>query len=98
MRKSMLTKDESLHVHPTLPYADGVCFDDIEGFDIERVNHLAMSGTVYITEFNANGRRYGGRIIARSREQAEAIAFVRGLGEEVLAKETKAPRNPLRGK
>jgi hypothetical protein len=75
-----------MHIHPSLPYADGICFDDIEGFDIEHTNHLAASGTIYITEFKANGRRYGGRIIARSQERAEEIAFGRGLGEEVLGR------------
>ena len=75
-----------MRVHSSLPYADGICFDDIEGFDIECTNHLAANGTVYITEFKANGRRYGGRIIARSQEQAQETAFVRGLGEEVLGR------------
>jgi hypothetical protein len=75
-----------MHIHPTLPYADGICFDDLEGFDIAHANRLGTGGTVYLTEFKANDRRYGGRIIARSQEQAEAIAFGRGLGEEVLGR------------
>jgi hypothetical protein len=75
-----------MHVHPALPYADGVCFDDLQGFDVKAANHLAMSGTVYLTEFKANGHRYGGRIIARSQQQAEEIAFGRGLGEDVLGR------------
>jgi hypothetical protein len=75
-----------MHIHPALPYADGIRFDDLEGFDLKHANHLAMSGKVYITEFKANGRKYGGRIIARTQEQAEEIAFCRGLGEEVLGR------------
>lgn len=75
-----------MHIHPSRPVADGIVFDDIEAFDTEHANHLAAIGAVYCTEFKANGHRYAGRIIARSHEQAESIAFSRGLGEEVVGR------------
>lgn len=35
-----------MHIHPTLPYADGICFDDIEGFDIDRAERALTAGTI----------------------------------------------------
>jgi len=75
-----------MRIHPFRPIADGIVFDDIEGFDAHHVNHLAAIGAVYCTEFKADGHRYAGNIIARSFEQAESIAFGRGLGEEVVGR------------
>jgi len=75
-----------MHIHPSCPVADGIAFDDIAGFDADSINHLASIGAVYLTEFKANGKTYGGRIIARSQDQAEAIPFGRGLDEQVIGR------------
>lgn len=75
-----------MKLHASRPVADGICFDDIEAFDNEHANHLAAIGAVYLTEFKDGGRTYGGRIVARSYEGAEQIAFARGLGEEVVGR------------
>jgi hypothetical protein len=82
--------EQPMKVHPSRPLADGICFDDCEAFDVDHLNHLAAIGAVYLTEFKANGRRYGGRIIARSQEQAESITFGRGLEENVVGRMVEA--------
>jgi hypothetical protein len=64
-----------MHIHPSLPYADDIRFDELEDVDIRHASHLVSNDTVYITEFKANGNRYGCRIVTRSQEQAEKIAF-----------------------
>ena len=74
----------AIHIHASKPIADGIPFDDLFGMDDEQRNFLASRGVVFCTEFKANGRRYGGNIIATSMAGAEEIAFGRGLGEEVV--------------
>lgn len=74
----------TIHVDADRPLADGICFDDMAGLPIETRNLLARRGVVFLTEFLAAGKSYGGSIIASSWEQAELIAFGRGLGERVI--------------
>ena len=74
----------SVQIHPSRPFADGICYDDCDGMDDASRNHLASIAAIYLTEFKDSGRTYGGCIVARSIEQAEQIAFGRGLGEEVI--------------
>ncbi|APH74139.1 hypothetical protein [Aquibium oceanicum] len=63
--------------------ADGTCFDDIRELSLDL---LVSRGLVFLTEFQANGKRYGGTIIASSPEHAATIAFGRGLDEEVIGR------------
>lgn len=74
----------AIRMHPSRPIADGICFDDLDGFDDAQRNFLASRGVVFCTEFKANGRRYAGNIVAVSMAAAEEIAFGRGLGEEIV--------------
>lgn len=76
--------DAGPRIHPSRPLADGICFNDLDGFDTKQCNMLASRGVVFCTQFKANGRLYGGCIIATSWPHAEEIAFGRGLGEEVI--------------
>lgn len=73
-----------IHIDAHRPIADGIQFDDLIGLPIDACNLLAARGVVFCTEFEANGSRYGGRIVATSWKAAEDIAFGRGLGEEVV--------------
>lgn len=66
------------------PVADGVLFDDLFGCPLEIVNRMARRRVVWATSFrNDDGKLYTGRVVARDQDAAEAIAFGRGLGEEV---------------
>lgn len=73
-----------VHVHPTDPIADGILFDDTHGASDAMVNRLAARRLVFLTDLRLNRRLYGGRIIAGSEAEAEATAFGRGLGEEII--------------
>lgn len=73
-----------IRVHPMRPIADGIHFDDLEGLSIERRNLIAARDVVYLTEFKAGAKTYGGSIIASTREKAEDIAFGRGLDEKIV--------------
>jgi hypothetical protein len=73
-----------MHIHPTRPYADGILFDDMVDMPVSVRNRLARRGIVWLTEFRADGRRYGGSVIAESEAAAKQIAFGRGLEETVL--------------
>lgn len=70
-------------IHPSEPFADGICFDDLNGMTDRQRNLLAARGVVFVTSFKSGGRFYGGTIIATSWPGAEEIAFSRGLGELV---------------
>ena len=76
----------TIHVDADRPLADGICFDDMAGLPIETRNLLARRGVVFLTEFLAAGKSYGGSVIAKSWDEAETIAFGRGLGEAVIGK------------
>ena len=83
-----------LHIDSYRAEADGVEFDDLAAVsDVDR-NRLAARGVVYCTEFDANGRTYGGTIIAKDMEMAERVAFGRGLGEKVLGRLVQAGTMP----
>jgi len=71
-------------IDATRPIADGICFDDMSGMPLHVRNMLAARGVVFLTEFKANGRTYGGSVIATTWEKADEIAFGRGLGETVI--------------
>lgn len=66
------------------PVADGIPFDDMLGLSLRARNMLAARGVVFLTEFQANGKTYGGTVIAPSWERADEISFGRGLGETVV--------------
>lgn len=70
---------------PQRPMCDGILFRDLWMLhDFEYQNVLAARGVVYLTDFQSlDGRPYRGSIIAKSRSDAELIAFGRGLGETV---------------
>lgn len=74
----------AVHVNPSRPIADGIPFDDLDGFSTDQPNFLASRGVVFRTEFGANGKRFAGTIVSISMTGAEEIAFGRGLGEEVV--------------
>lgn len=71
-------------IDATRPIADGICFDDMAGMPLHVRNMLAARGVVFLTEFEANGSRYGGSVIAATWEKADEVAFGRGLGETVI--------------
>lgn len=75
--------DEKRHI------ADGIPFNDIEGLPPKTISILAARGLIWLTQFNVRDRNntvrsYQGTIIARDYEDAEVIAFGRGLEEEVV--------------
>ncbi|WP_137136639.1 hypothetical protein [Rhizobium sp. FKY42] len=74
-----------ISVHPSRPIANGICFDDASGFQDEIREHLTVLGLIFVTSFRnpADGRCYGGTIIAASANAAQAVADRRGLGEIV---------------
>lgn len=73
------------HIHPTRPVVDGICADDLYAFpDPAARATLIGRGLVYKTSFFADGYILGGTIVAGSWEQAEEIAFGRGLGETIV--------------
>lgn len=73
-------------VHPTLPLADGIPFDDAGCFQPHQLGLLIARGLVWCTAFEANGTNYAGTVIAASREAAAAIADARGLGEHIVGR------------
>lgn len=70
-------------LHPT---ADGIIFDDTFGFSRNQIGLLKARHVVFATQFRDEDRDrwYGGIIIATDIDAARAVAFGRGLGEEVL--------------
>lgn len=72
------------------PIADGISFDDTAGMTMEARNMLAARGVVFLTEFPANGKVYGGTVVAPTWERAEEVAFGRGLGETIIGVLVKA--------
>ncbi|MBN8243288.1 hypothetical protein JF546_09725 [Nitratireductor aquimarinus] len=76
-------------VDPDRPIADGVPFDDLFNMPLESMNALAARDVVFLTEFRADERTYGGSIICGSIDDAEARAFGRGLGERVIGTLTR---------
>jgi hypothetical protein len=73
-----------MHIDPFRPFADAILFDDLFGIPLPARNRLAARGVVFGTAFRAAGSEYGGNIIAASWQEAERIAFGRGLGEEII--------------
>lgn len=73
-------------VHPTLPLADGIPFNDAERFLSHQLGLLIARGLVWCTAFEANGKSYSGTVIAANREAAAAIADARGLGEHIVGR------------
>lgn len=75
------------NVHPDRPEVDGFCFGETAGYSLDQINRMAKTGKIWLTEFRGvcEGRisRFGGQIIAETREEAEAEAKRRGLGETV---------------
>ena len=71
-------------IDPEIPMADGILFDDLHGVPLHIQNMLAARRVVFLTEFEANGKTYGGKIVARSWSAAKNIAFSRGLDEQVV--------------
>lgn len=69
-----------------LPVADGIIFDDTLGFSRRQIQLLKARRVLFITKFyDEDGDRwFDGAIIATDIDAARAIAFGRGLGEEVL--------------
>ncbi|CAN0654318.1 conserved protein of unknown function [Nitratireductor aquimarinus] len=78
-----------VRVDPDRPVADGVPFDDLFDMTLERMNALAARDVVFLTEFRADERTYGGSIICGSIDDAEARVFGRGLGERVIGTLTR---------
>lgn len=68
------------------PIADGIPFDDTLGFSGRQIKLLKARRVVFITKFyDEDGDRwFDGAIIATDIDAARAVAFGRGLGEEVL--------------
>lgn len=73
-----------MRIDPHRPLADGIPFVDTEGLTDGQINLLAAREVVWLTEFKVDGVGHAGDIIAASEEQAAAIAFGRGLGEEIV--------------
>ncbi len=73
-------------VHSELPIADGIIFDDTFGFSRSQVQLLKARHVLFLTRFRdeAGDRWFDGNIIATDIDAARAVAFGRGLGEEVL--------------
>lgn len=77
-----------LRIVTDAPFADGICFDDTWAMQLgpSAVQTLAARGLVYLTEFEAGGVTWGGKVVAASEQQAAAIADARGLGETVTGR------------
>ncbi|QIB34772.1 hypothetical protein [Ancylobacter pratisalsi] len=78
-----------IHLSHTLPFADGICFDDCHGLAPATVRLLRARGLVWLTRVRIDnpGEEYvyrGGYVVAADRESAERIADARGLDETVL--------------
>ena len=65
---------------------NGVVIDEIDGMTPEQVRLLAERGVVFGTTFMAGGKTIDGKVIAASWDEAEAIAAMRGLGEEIFGR------------
>lgn len=78
---------QRLSVLPDQPTTrSGICFDDLHGLSIDKMNLLAGRGVVFRTEWGVTETSFGfaGEIIASSWGDAERIADERGLGEKVI--------------
>lgn len=73
-------------VHPTKPFADGICFDDLDGMSIKACNVLASRGLVFCTEFRVPNRVMAGNIVAADLRRALDVAASRGLGEKIVGR------------
>ena len=73
-------------VHKQWPIADGIIFDDTLGLGRKQVQLLKARKVLFATRFHDEDgdRWFDGSIIATDIDAARAIAFGRGLGEEVL--------------
>lgn len=73
-------------VDTKLPIADGIIFDDTFGLSRRQIRLLRARHVLFVTRFrDEDGDRwFDGMIIATDIDAARAIAFGRGLGEEVL--------------
>jgi hypothetical protein len=69
-----------------MPVADGIVFDDTLGFSRRHIQLLKARRVLFLTKFyDEDGDRwFDGSIIATDIDAARAVAFGRGLGEEVL--------------
>lgn len=75
-----------MRIHPSKPFAGNILFDDLWGLSDEERNRIAFRGVVFLTEFKAKGRTYGGTIVSPTEARAELVAFCRGLGEVIIGK------------
>lgn len=75
-----------LTVSEQFPVADGIVFDDTLGFSRRQIELLKARKVLFLTRFRdeAGDRWFDGSIIATDIDAARAVAFGRGLGEEVL--------------
>ncbi|MGN6777594.1 hypothetical protein [Rhizobium sp.] len=78
---------QSLKVDRVRPIADGILFDDTHGFTSKQVRLLNARKVLFTTKFrDEDGDRWlSGVIIASDIDAAKAVAFGRGLNEEVIA-------------
>ncbi len=85
VRKDHIAQNK-LVVSDKFPVADGIPFDDTLGFSRRHIQLLKARGVLFLTKFyDQDGDRwFDGSIIATDIDAARAIAFGRGLGEEVL--------------
>lgn len=58
--------------------------DDLRDVPMDAVNRIAEREVVFVTEFVKDGAKFGGSIIAASKDAADKIARNRGLGETVI--------------
>lgn len=74
-----------VHMDRIDPVADGILFDDTFGFNHQQIDLLKARRVVFTTKFRDldRDRWFSGRIIAADIDAAKAVAFGRGLGEEV---------------
>ncbi|MDL2401277.1 hypothetical protein [Rhizobium mayense] len=72
-------------IHKSLPIADGVAFDDTLGFSDRQIQLLKSRKVLFATKFRDEDadRWFYGIILATDIDAAKAVAFGRGLGEEV---------------
>jgi len=85
-RKAAAMGLTAIVVDANCPIADGIPFDDTLGFSRRQIQLLKARRILFNTRFRdeAGDRWYGGVIIATDLDAARAVAFGRGLGEEVL--------------
>ncbi|MGD9866715.1 MAG: hypothetical protein AB7U38_01815 [Hyphomicrobiales bacterium] len=77
-----------LRIVTDAPFADGICFDDTWAMQLKpaAVQTLCARGLVFLTEFEAGGVTWGGKVIASAFDTAREIADARGLGETVTGR------------